>query len=76
MDYEAVLSAIAFWPVDDRIRLVHDVWDRLVDEGHDPELTDAIKAELDRRIAELDRDPDSGIPWDVVKARVLGRLRQ
>jgi putative addiction module component (TIGR02574 family) len=54
---------------------VQDVWDRLEDQGHEPEFTEEMKAELDRRIAELDRNPDSGVPWDEVKARVLGRLR-
>ncbi len=76
MDYQAVLDEVESWPVDDRVRLVQDVWDRLVDRGYEPELTEAMKAELDRRVEELDRDPDAGVPWEEVKARVLGRLRQ
>lgn len=76
MDYQAVLNEVESWPIDDRIRLVQDVWDRLVDQGHEPELTEEMKAELDRRIEEMDRNPDSGVPWEEVKARVLGRLRK
>jgi putative addiction module component (TIGR02574 family) len=34
------------------------------------------KAELDRRIEEMDRNPDAGVPWEVAKTRVLGRLRK
>jgi putative addiction module component (TIGR02574 family) len=76
MDYQSVLNEVETWPIDDRIRLVQDVWDRLVDQGDEPELTEEMKAELDRRIEELDHNPAAGLPWNEVKARVLGRLRQ
>ena len=74
MDYQSVLSEVESWPVDDRVRLVQDVWDRLVDQGLEPELTDEMKAELDRRVEEMDRNPGLGVPWDVVKARALERF--
>jgi hypothetical protein len=32
-----------------------------------------MKAELDRQIEEMDRNPEVGIRWEVAKARVLGR---
>ncbi len=76
MDYQSVLNEVETWPIDDRIRLVQDVWDRLVDQGYEPELTEEMKAELDRRVEETDRNPGSGVPWEDVKARVLGRLRK
>ena len=75
MDYQTVLSAVESWPVDDRVRLVQDVWDRLPDLGREADLTDEMKAELDRRIEEMDRNPESGIPWEVVKARLLARFQ-
>jgi putative addiction module component (TIGR02574 family) len=75
MDYQTVLSEVESWPVDDQVRLVHDVWDRLPDQGHESELTDEMKAELDRRIEEMDRNPGSGVPWEVVKARLLARFQ-
>ncbi len=76
MDYQSVLNEVETWPTDDRIRLVQDVWGRLVDQGYEPELTEEMKAELDRRVEEMDRNPGSGVPWEEVKARVLGRLRK
>jgi putative addiction module component (TIGR02574 family) len=76
MDYQTVLDEVESWPIDDRVRFVRDVWDRLVEQGYEPELTDAMKAELDRRVEELDRDPGSGIPWEEARARVLGRIRR
>jgi putative addiction module component (TIGR02574 family) len=76
MDYQAVLKEVESWPIDDRIRLVQDVWDGLADQGYERELTDEMKAELDRRIEEMDHNPGAGVPWEEVKARVLGRLRR
>lgn len=39
-------------------------------------LTEAMKRELDRRIAESDANPGSGIPFEVVQAEVKEKLRQ
>ncbi|MGL6074356.1 MAG: addiction module protein [Fimbriiglobus sp.] len=55
--------------VDERIAL----WDSIPQHEHPP-LSDARKAELERRIAEDDADPDSAIPWEEVHARILARL--
>jgi len=46
------------------------------DTADDPPLTAAQMAELDRRIAYSDANPGSGIPWEVVKAKSMERLRR
>lgn len=76
MDYQAILNEFDSWPIDDRVRLVRALWDRLVDEGVESELTEEMKVELDRRIEELDRDPDAGVPWEKVKAKAIGHIRK
>jgi putative addiction module component (TIGR02574 family) len=76
MDYQSVLNEVETWPIEQRIRLVQDVWDQLADQDLEPELTEELKAELDRRIEEMDRNPDAGIPWEAAKARVLARFRR
>ena len=58
MDMATVLQEIDSWPVEDRIRLVQAVWDRLVDVGAHPEVTEAQKADLDRRLAALEANPN------------------
>lgn len=45
------------------------------DEATDPPLSDAMKAEIDRRIADSDANPGSGIPWEVVYAESLKRVQ-
>jgi putative addiction module component (TIGR02574 family) len=74
MDYQTVLSEVESWPVDEQARLVRDLCDRLPASDQELELTDEIKAELDRRIEEMDRNPEAGIPWESVKARLLARF--
>ena len=59
--------------VEERISLVQAIWDSIPAR---PPISDALRAELDRRIAEDDADPDGGIPWEVVKAEALARIRK
>jgi putative addiction module component (TIGR02574 family) len=76
MDLQTVLTEVDSWPVADRLRLMEGIWDSLADQDYEPELTDEMKAELDRRIEEMDRNPVAAIPWEVAKARVLGGLQR
>ena len=59
-------------PVAERVNLVEQIWDSIVEDEQEFELTDAQKAELDRRVAAHDADPDRGDPWEVVKKRLHG----
>jgi putative addiction module component (TIGR02574 family) len=76
MDLKTVLTEVDSWPVEDRVSLVQEVWDRLVDQGHQPELTDDMKAELDRRLAAHRANPEAAIEWEHVEAEALARLRR
>jgi putative addiction module component (TIGR02574 family) len=76
MDLKTVLTETDSWPVEDRLRLLHELWDRLVDRGYEPELTEEQKAELDRRLAEDDAAPDDVVSWEEVKAQALARIRR
>ena len=60
--------------VAERIQLAEDLWDSVAAETGEPPLTEAQVAELDRRLAELARNPDAGEPWEVVRGRVERRL--
>jgi putative addiction module component (TIGR02574 family) len=56
--FSEVLSAANALTIDDRIRLVDAIWEGIEGVGPIPELTDAQKQEIDRRIAEDDASPD------------------
>ena len=65
--------------VDERLALVGDIWDSIADEANsNPDLlplSAAERAELDRRIAEWEANPDSGIAMDEVLEGIRARLR-
>ena len=62
------LSDILDLSVAERIELVQDIWDSIAEMPEDLILTDEQKQELDTRSVQLKSDPNSGIPWDQVKA--------
>jgi putative addiction module component (TIGR02574 family) len=70
MDITTILHEVDSWPVEERIRLVQAVWDRIVESRAEPELTPAQRAELNRRLAALEAAPDDVIPWEVVQEEV------
>jgi putative addiction module component (TIGR02574 family) len=49
--------------VEDQLELVFRVWDQLVEGSWQPELTDDLKAELDRRLASYKANPENVRPW-------------
>lgn len=62
-------------PVDQRIELVEAIWDTVAaDAGLDVlPLPEAHRLELDRRIADLEADPEAGESWDEVRTRLERR---
>ena len=62
--------------VAERIQLAEDLWDSVAAETGELPLGAAQKAELERRLADLERDPGAGEPWEVVRARIEKRLAQ
>jgi putative addiction module component (TIGR02574 family) len=62
---------------DEKIELVEELWDEIAtDEGAEAApLSETQQAELTRRLRALDEDPDSAIPWEVVRERLWKRIR-
>jgi len=60
-------------PAADRADLAIALWESLSDDERENvfELTEAQRAELDRRWAEHVRDPGSSVPWADVRAKLL-----
>ena len=58
--------------VAERIQLVGDIWDSIAAVPEAVPLSNAQRAELDRRLDAYHRDPTAGSPWDDVRQRVRG----
>jgi putative addiction module component (TIGR02574 family) len=55
---------IASLSLEERLRLLDELWESLSRTPEAIPLTEAQRAELDRRLSELDREGPVGIPWD------------
>ncbi len=60
--------------VEERLELVEDLWDSIADEDAATSLTDAQRAELDRRLAEYAANPNDVVLWEDIKASITTRL--
>ena len=59
--------------IEDRIALVEEILDTIAADQEKLPLTDAQKAELDRRMANTYKaNPADVIPWEQIKSRIAG----
>jgi len=63
-------------PTEEKRAFIERVWEEFGEElgWVDPDLTPGQAAELDRRLAEFEKNPHSGIPWEQVKADMRERF--
>jgi putative addiction module component (TIGR02574 family) len=62
--------------VEDRLALIEQIWDSMPADSAAVALTDAQRAELDRRIADHEANPDDVVSWEEVKTSVAERLKR
>lgn len=60
-------------PIEERKQIVHELQITIEEEECDFEEPPELLAELKRRMADYNADPSSAIPWETVKAKLLGR---
>ncbi len=54
----------------ERLKLVQEIWESIREFPEEIPLTQDQKDELDRRLEEHRADPDSAIPWTVVREKL------
>lgn len=64
------LEEIRKLPVEERLRLVEDIWESIRSEGDAPPLTSAQRDELERRLADHRAEPGAGDDLATVLARI------
>jgi len=74
MSAAEILKAAKALPQEERLKLAQDFWEIVAEDGCDPDLSSDQAAELDRRLAEFERDPGAGIPWEQVEASLNKRF--
>jgi putative addiction module component (TIGR02574 family) len=68
------LTELLKLPASDRAELAMTLWESLAEAERERELplSDAERAELDRRWAEHLKNPNSAIPWSEVRTKLKG----
>lgn len=59
--------------VSERITLAEALWDSVIAEEAEIDVTAAQREELDRRLAAFEIDQNIGSAWSTVKARILSK---
>jgi putative addiction module component (TIGR02574 family) len=71
---KALLDELMQLPANERAEIALELWDS-VEENDLPPLTPEQMDEIDRRIAEHERDPSRAIPWEEVRDRLRARFK-
>ena len=58
--------------IPERILLVEEVWNSIVEDQEKLPLTNAQREELNERIEDYKSSPQKGCSWDEVKHRITG----
>ena len=69
-----LLEIAKLLPADERVQLVEEIWDSLVDDRSALPITAAQAEELDRRLEAYAVDGDPGTPWEEVKAELRAEM--
>ena len=59
-------------PIDQRIKLVEDIWDSIAEIPQSVKVPDWHKEELEKRLEEFHADPEGASPWVEIKERIVG----
>lgn len=62
--------------VEERLALVEELWDSIAEDSAAVPLTEAQRAELDRRLTEHEAHPEDVVSWEDVKAAITARLEK
>ena len=71
-----LLSQARQLSVQDQLELVEALWEGIAGQGDVPSPNEAQKAELDRRVSELNSNPNDVIAWSDVKLAALAHIGQ
>lgn len=60
---------------EERLQAAEELLQSVANDPDDPfALSEEQIAEIERRAAELERDPSIGIPWEVVRTRLIDKF--
>jgi putative addiction module component (TIGR02574 family) len=70
MGKQELVAEIVCLPIEERIEIAEAIWASISAIPDALPITDSQKEELDRRLAEMDADPDGGLTIEAVFAGI------
>jgi putative addiction module component (TIGR02574 family) len=67
MRKDQVLAAALMLSPEDRLDLLGTLWDSLTEAQAETPLPDELRAHIDARLADHERNPEDLIPWEEIK---------
>jgi putative addiction module component (TIGR02574 family) len=64
------MTEILELPVDERIRLVELIWESIAAVPEAVPVSEELKVDLDRRLADFEANSEAGMPWAEVRRRI------
>ena len=64
------LTEILELSVDERLRLVEIIWESVAAVPQPVQISEELKVDLNRRLAEFEANPEAGFPWEEVRRRI------
>lgn len=72
-DFDALLAEARQLPEAERLRLISELWDTVVQPADHP-LHEEWAAELDRRVAMIEAGAAKTVPWETARSEALARI--
>ena len=66
------IAEIRKLPIPERLRLVSEIWDSILDDPSLLPVSDELARELELRLAAHRADPESSQPWPSVDREIFG----
>lgn len=57
----------------EKIELIDELWESILEDQNNVEITEAQRMELNKRLAQYEVDKDEGENWEIVKSRILNK---
>lgn len=67
------LAEILDSSVEERLRIIGEIWDSIENESEHPPLTDTQRIDLESRLREHRENPQTGLSWEEAKTQILGQ---
>ena len=76
MSATEIIEQMRSLPAEQKREVVEQIWAEFGSElgWMDPDLTPEQASELDRRLADFEKNPREGIPWEQVQADLKNRF--